>query len=135
MEKRRVVTINDYQRLIGLIEMNSINKTQEITDRLLNELKVAKMLPQEGIAKGIVTMNSRLLLREVAGHRETEVTITYPEEANSKARKVSILSQVGAALLGCHEGDVVSWPTPTGIGRFKIVNVTYQPEAAGDFYL
>jgi regulator of nucleoside diphosphate kinase len=39
------------------------------------------------------------------------------------------------ALLGCREGDIVSWQTPSGTGSFRIDKVTYQPEAAGDYHL
>ena len=136
MEKTMFITVNDYQRITGLIEFASLqNKSPEIADRLLKELKVAKTFEQDKISGNIVTMNSRALLREVASGREIEITVTYPQDADSREQKVSVLSPIGVALLGCREGDITSWRVPAGIGRFKVEKVLYQPEAAGDFYL
>ena len=80
-------------------------------------------------------MNSRFLLRDVASGREVEVTITYPQDADSREQKISVFSTIGVALLGCREGDITSWRVPGGIGRFKVEKVLYQPEAEGHYYL
>lgn len=131
-----LITVNDYQRITGLIEFASLkNKTPEIANRLLQELKVAKTVPQDRISDNIVTMNSRALLREINSGREIEITITYPQDADSREQKVSVLSPIGVALLGSREGDITSWRVPGGVGRFKVEKVIYQPEAAGHFSL
>ncbi len=136
MEKTMHITVNDYQRITGLIEFAALqSKSPEIADRLMKELKVAKTFPQDKISGNIVTMNSRVLLKEITSGREVEITITYPQEADSREQKVSVFSTIGVALLGCREGDITSWRIPGGIGRFKVEKVIYQPEAAGDYYL
>lgn len=130
------ITVNDYQRITGLIEFAALqNKSREIADRLMKELKYAKTFPQDKISDNIVTMNSRVLLRDVASGREVEVTITYPQDADSREQKISVFSTIGVALLGCREGDITSWRVPGGIGRFKVEKVLYQPEAEGHYYL
>lgn len=93
------------------------------------------MLPQENISSKIITMNSRVLLRELSTGREKEISIAYPHDANGKEGRISVLSDAGAALLGRQEGDVVMWKTPIGVGEFEVAKVTFQPEAAGDYYL
>lgn len=136
MEKTMIITVNDYQRITGLIEFAALqNKNREIADRLMKELKYAKTFPQDKISDNIVTMNSRVLLRDVASGREVEVTITYPQDADSREQKISVFSTIGVALLGCREGDITSWRVPGGIGRFKVEKVLYQPEAEGHYYL
>jgi regulator of nucleoside diphosphate kinase len=136
MEKTMFITVNDYQRITGLMEFAALkDKNPEIAGRLLQELKAAKTFPPERISRSIVTMNSRALLREITSGREIEITVTYPQDADHKEQKVSVFSPIGVALLGCSEGDITSWRVPGGIGRFKVEKVLYQPEAAGDFYL
>ena len=136
MEKRMCITTNDYQRLVGLVEFAGLrNKNSEITDRLIKELKVARMLPQDEISNAIVTMNSRVSVKDLSSGRTTELTITYPQDADNRELKVSVFSSIGVALLGCQEGDIASWRIPSGIGRFKVLKVIYQPEAAGHYYL
>lgn len=107
----------------------------EIIKRLSGEFKTAKMLSQENIDDSIITMNSRILLKEVLTGREAEVTITYPQDADNSERKISVFSAIGVALLGRQAGDIVSWKVPNGTGRFEVVKVIYQPEAVGDYYL
>lgn len=130
------ITINDYQRILGLLEMASLrNKQPDVTEQLLSGLKQAKIISQVKISRNIITMNSSALLRDLDSGRETTVTITYPHDANPQSRKISLFTPIGVALLGCKEGDVTSWRIPTGLGRFKIEKIIYQPEAAGDYHL
>ena len=136
MENRRHLTINDYQRLTGLIEFSSLKvKMPKIVNHLFNEFKLAKMLPQEHISESVVTMNSRVLLRELSSEKEIDITVTYPQDADNLERKVSVFSPIGIALLGRQVGDRVSWKVPKGIGQFEIIKVIYQPEAVGHYYL
>ena len=136
MEKTMFITVDDYQKLQGLIEFASLqNKNPEIADRLLKELRCAKTFPQDKISENIVTMNSRALLREIKSGRQIEITITYPEDADPRSQRVSLFSNIGVALLGCREGDITSWRVPGGVGRFKVEKVLYQPEAQGHYSL
>jgi regulator of nucleoside diphosphate kinase len=136
MENRIVVTVNDYQRLMGLTEFASLKvKMPYIANRLLENLKTARrMLPQD-IDGSIITMNSRVRLKDLASEREMEIAITYPQDAEPVERRVSVFSEIGLALFGRKEKEVVSWRVPGGVGSFEITKITYQPEAAGDFYL
>ena len=136
MKDRIIVTVNDYHRLIGLVESAAAKvKTPEAVKLMLSQLYGAKMLKQEDISSNVITMNSRIKLRDVVNKRETEITITYPENAEPKERRVSVFSEIGLALLGRRENDVVSWKIPGGVGLFEITEITYQPEAAGDYHL
>ena len=39
-----------------------------------------------------------------------------------------------AGILGYQAGDEVEWEVPTGIRRFRIVKVDYQPDAANTYH-
>jgi regulator of nucleoside diphosphate kinase len=93
------------------------------------------MVPQKRIPGNIVTMNSRVFLKETSSKREAELTITYPRDADNLKSRISVFSPIGAALLGKQAGDITSWSTPNGNKWFEILKVTYQPEAAGDYSL
>ena len=136
MNKRMFVTINDYQRIIGMIEIAAMRtKLPEAIDRLLTNLKGARMLPQENISGNVITMNSSALLTELSTEKEVEITVTYPQEADNLLKKISVFSPIGIDLLGSKVGDIVSWKVPSGLGQFRIDKVTYQPEAVGDYHL
>jgi len=136
METKDLITINDYQRLSGMIKFSSLDKKMpDIVNRLHTKFKAAKMLPQDRILDNVVTMNSRVLVQEVSRSRAAEVTITYPQDADGREGKISVFSPIGTALLGRQAGDIVSWRTPTGTSSFEIVKIIYQPEAVGHYYL
>jgi regulator of nucleoside diphosphate kinase len=131
-----VITTNDYQRLTGLIGFSSLKeKMPEIVEHLHSKFRTAMMLPQDRILASVITMNSRVLLREVSHGREATVTVTYPQDANGREGKISVFSPIGTALLGRQVGDEVSWKVPTGIGRFEVIKIIYQPEAVGHYHL
>ncbi|MBL0740704.1 nucleoside diphosphate kinase regulator [Chryseolinea lacunae] len=136
MEKKMLITDTDYHRLIGLIGFTTeTGKTPEMLAQLFHALCDAERVLPEEIPESVVTMNSSVLLKDLSTGRETELTITYPQDADHRERRVSVFSAVGAALLGMQAGDVVSWKVPAGQGRFQILKVTYQPEAVGDYSL
>jgi regulator of nucleoside diphosphate kinase len=136
MEDKILITINDYQRLTGLIGFASLKeKMPEIVNRLNNKFRTAKMLSQDRILGSVITMNSRVLLKEISHGRQAEVTITYPQDADGREGRISVFSPIGTALLGCQVGDQVSWKVPAGMGHFQIIKIIYQPEAVGHYHL
>jgi regulator of nucleoside diphosphate kinase len=136
MEERILITINDYQRLTGLMGFASLKgKMPEVVDRLNNKFKLAKMLAQDEISAKVITMNSRVLLKEISKDIQAQVTVTYPQDADRREGKISVFSPIGLALLGRQVGDQVSWEVPSGIGYFEIIKIIYQPEAVGHYHL
>jgi len=136
MKKKILITDNDYQRLIGLIGFTTeTNKMPERVAQLFRALRDAERVSPEHVPETVVTMNSRVLLKDLSNRREAELTITYPQDADHRERKVSVFSSIGTALLGMRAGDVVSWEVPAGHGNFQILKVTYQPESVGDYSL
>lgn len=128
------ITIHDYNRLMSLLETTSLDtKMPEVAAYLNDVLSTAVVLAPERIPAQVITMNSRVLLKDTSGDRSAELTLTYPHEADHSKGKVSIFSPIGAALLGKQVGERVSWETPKGKRWFEIVQVTYQPEAVGQY--
>ena len=131
-----IITLNDYQRLTGFVEFASLKtKMPEIVSMFQAELQGARILAQEKVSEHVITMNSRVLLRNLATKTDAELTLTYPQDAEPSQRKVSVFSSIGIALLGRQVGDITTWKTPRGHGRFEVIKVTYQPEAVGDYSL
>ncbi|MEJ8802011.1 nucleoside diphosphate kinase regulator [Pontibacter sp. H249] len=130
------LTEQDYKRLIDLIQVQRQNGTAAVNiGKLGEELKRAKLVPAEEIPADVITMNSRVQLKDLQSGTDMEITLVYPKDADVNARKISIFAPVGTAIIGCREGDVVKWPVPAGTINYKIEKVIYQPEATGDFHL
>ncbi len=81
----------------------------------------------------VVTMNSTVRFRVKSSEREFSMTLVYPRDQAEGT--ISILAPVGSALLGMTEGDMIAWPKPGGGDlSLQIIEVTYQPERAGDYH-
>ncbi|WP_299821466.1 nucleoside diphosphate kinase regulator [uncultured Pontibacter sp.] len=130
------LTEQDYKRLIELIQMQRMSGGAAVNiSKLGEELKRAKLVPSEEIPADVITMNSRVQLKDLQSGNEIEITLVYPKDADINSRKISIFAPVGTAIIGCREGDVVEWPVPSGTINYSIEKVIYQPEASGDHYL
>ena len=81
-------------------------------------------------------MYSQVLLEDCASGRRYRLTLCYPSDAEPSAGFVSVMSPVGASLLGLHVGAIARWVTPSGDqGAAKVTALLFQPEASGDFTL
>lgn len=127
-----VVTSTDLERLEHLLT-NTPAKNLPGVDSLMAELERADVVESSEIPKGVVTMNSTVRFVEEGSGKAHELTLVYPHEIDGTSTdKVSILAPVGSALLGLAEGQVIEWSRPGGgVIRLRVVEVVYQPEAAG----
>lgn len=100
---------------------------------LEHEIERATVVEPQSVARGVVTMNSRVVLR--LDDEKQEMDLVYPQDADERARKLSILSDLGTAVLGYQEGDAVDWVVTDRTRRIQIEKVVYQPESAGDLHL
>jgi transcription elongation GreA/GreB family factor len=76
-------------------------------------------------------MNSRVRLHTTDG-ADHEVALVYPWDADGTGRaRVSVLSDLGLALLASSVGD----KTSAGRRPATVASLSYQPEAAGDHHL
>jgi regulator of nucleoside diphosphate kinase len=129
------ITKLDLDRLSSLLELEGANSptTAELLDE---ELARAEVVPSTDVPPDVVTMNSRVCFEDANAGSRREITLVYPGDANADASRVSVLSPVGCALLGLRVGQSIEWPLASGRRKkFRVVAITYQPEAAGHFHL
>lgn len=132
------LTEQDYNRLRGLlVELTRQSRSMQAGLETLEEiLDLARLVQPEMVPNTVVTMNSRVLFQDVQTQEMGTVTIVYPKDADPPNNKVSVLSPVGAALIGESEGKEIGLPLPHDLARrIRIMNVLYQPEAHGNFEL
>jgi regulator of nucleoside diphosphate kinase len=127
-----VVTRPDLERLRILIEAARARRRWEEMHvlALADELESAEVVEPDSVPPDVVTMRSRVRVRDMVSGEAATYTISYPVEANLEAGRLSVLAPIGTALLGYREGDVVEWPVPGGLRVLKIEKLEHQPEAA-----
>lgn len=92
---------------------------------LLAELDRAQLCDPEDLPEQTVVMNSRIeFVDEGTGARRT-VQLVYPGDADIGEGRVSILTPIGAALIGMRAGRSIRWPDRDGRDRMlRIVSVS-----------
>ncbi|MHB2264521.1 nucleoside diphosphate kinase regulator [Aliihoeflea sp. PC F10.4] len=106
------LTRTDHDRLSRLAESAPAHNA-DIAEQLFQELDRARVVADERIAASVVRMGSRLRFSSDAGADRT-VTIVFPGEADIAAGKISILTPIGAALIGLSSGQSIEWTARDG---------------------
>lgn len=133
-----VVTDTDTDRLSRLLDALP-EKQRRAALALENELERARVVPSREVPVDVVTMNSRVVFEEITTGLRSKVRLVYPHELREEVdgdTAISVLAPVGSALLGLRVGQTIDWRMPSGrLRRYQIVDVVYQPEAAGHLHL
>jgi regulator of nucleoside diphosphate kinase len=120
-----IISETDADRLYLLAE-----RAADRTIGLLEELERARVRPDHHVPADVVGMNSTVdFLDEARGAIRT-VRLVYPAQADIEAGKVSVLTPIGAALIGLKEGQSIRWPDREGRSRdLRVLKVWRSPEA------
>jgi regulator of nucleoside diphosphate kinase len=81
---------------------------------LAQEVERAEILGTGRPLRGLVQMGSRVRYRDDVTEQERVVELVYPAEADISAGRISVLTPVGAALIGLSVGQSIAWRSPTG---------------------
>jgi regulator of nucleoside diphosphate kinase len=129
--EEQIVTDVDLERLLPVLNRYD----SPLTDALELELQRARIVAQAEVPADVVTMNSDVVYEDVATGVQRAIRLVYPKDADVATGRVSILAPMGAALLGVRVGQEIWWRVARGLKRVRVVELRYQPEAAGDFAL
>jgi regulator of nucleoside diphosphate kinase len=124
------------ERLLTEIDSARLNKLrgEQFPPELADSLASLDLVPSREIPPDIVTMYSQVLVEDLASKKRQKLTLCYPADAEPHLGFISVLSPVGASLLGQRVGAIARWHTPNGDAcAAEIVTLLFQPEASGDF--
>lgn len=131
-----VITSLDKKRLMGLFDhKKNYASLWENLKLIEDKLSSAKTVTSKKVPPSVVTMNSKVEIMNISLRKALSIELVYPDAADAVNNKVSILSPLGAAMLGYSQGDEFVWAGKGIKSRFVIEKILYQPEAAGDYHL
>ena len=88
-----------------------------VAGMLQEELERAVICEPCDLPKGAVPLHRWLHYVDGRSSDPRRIQIVLPHEADIDAGKVSVLSHVGAGLIGLVEGYTISWSDPSGAER------------------
>ncbi len=119
------ITQEDYNLLKPYIDKLP-DRNDEMS--LAHELKRAEVVKKEAFPKDGVRLNSKVSVLDLDTQKVLEFTIVLPEYADIKQHKISVLTPMGAALIGFRKSDEVKWKMPARLKRFRILDVVNKSE-------
>ncbi len=129
------ISTTDHSRLEPMVRDAIVRggAPYHLTSALKSKLDHARILPPDKMPKDVVTMNSIVRLRDLDLDETETYTLVYPSFANIAEGCLSILTPIGAAILGHRAGDIAETEIPFGSTRVEIEDVQFQPESVGQY--
>ena len=92
--------------------------------RLKNLVANAKVIDGSQIGTDKVQIMNRVKVENLALKREMEFTIVGETEADFSKGKLAVTTPIGKALLGHGKGEIVDAQTPSGVMKFRIIDIS-----------
>ena len=100
----------------GILEMK--------ISKLENVIANARIMDDSNIDASKVFILSNVKIKNVSNGMEIQYTLVAENEADLKAKKISVESPIGKGLLGKSVGDITEIITPGGTMKFEIIEIT-----------
>ena len=132
-EKRREVadrirTAREFGDIAENAEYDDAKNEQALLEHriatLEERMRNARVISKKDVAKDVVSIGSKVKLRDIDAKQTFEYRIVGSAEANPAENKLSNESPVGKAIMGRKKGETVEVVTPRGSKvKFKIMEI------------
>lgn len=110
IEKKEYVLLKRFMNLSGYYKDDTL---RDSVKKLLGELELALICDEQEMPKDVIRFNSTIEIASQNGwHRKFKLVM--PNDSDINNDKISILTPMGAAVMGYAEGDTITWQFPSG---------------------
>lgn len=102
-----------HARLYLLAEM-AVRTNPEVSLKLLSELDRANLVFPESLPADVVTIGRRVTYTDESTNVTRTIDLVWPRDADVGRMLVSVITPVGAALVGLRVGQRILWSLPSG---------------------
>lgn len=101
----------DESRRLSSLANSTMDLFPRVAQFLARELERATVTEEKDL-RGVVRMGSKVTYRDDETGASRQIVLVYPHEANIEFNRISILTPVGAALIGLSVGQRIAFETP-----------------------
>ncbi|HRO08035.1 MAG TPA: transcription elongation factor GreA [Saprospiraceae bacterium] len=109
-------------------EYDAAKNAQGMLELKINELEkvfaTARIIDESQLDTSKVTVLSNVTIENIKTKAKLSYRLVAEAEADLKAKKISVKSPIGQALLGKEVNEIVDVETPAGIIKFKILEIS-----------
>ena len=124
----RILISKAEEKRLTAIATAASQHVPEASTALLSELERADVLPETAMPADVVRIGS-IIEFEVDDGRRLKVQLVLPENADINAGRISILTPVGAALIGLSPSQAMEWSGNDGKERVLTVLAVSRPQS------
>jgi regulator of nucleoside diphosphate kinase len=127
------ISKGDFTRLDQLLATLDGTRLSKAAEFLLRELSRATIVDAADMPANRVTMHSQVVFQDEATGRQRTVVLVYPSERTAGDDALSVLTPVGAALIGLAKGQSITFEGLDGTERrVTVLQVHHPVEAQND---
>ncbi|MBR0829145.1 nucleoside diphosphate kinase regulator [Bradyrhizobium manausense] len=102
----------DEARRLNALASSSATLFPRVAHFLAQEMERASVVADNCELRGVVRMGSQVRFCDDRTGEVRDVVLVYPHEADITLKRVSVLTPVGAALIGLSVGQAIEFQTP-----------------------
>ena len=102
----------DEARRLNALARSSAMLFPRVAHFLAQEIERASVVTDNSDLRGVVRMGSQVRYSDDKTGEVRDVVLVYPHEADITLKRVSVLTPVGAALIGLSVGQAIEFRTP-----------------------
>ncbi|MEQ1438331.1 nucleoside diphosphate kinase regulator [Fontimonas sp. SYSU GA230001] len=119
-----LIDVAYYERLRGFARL-AMRDAPEVAERLLEEVERAEVVPSGLMPADVVTIGASVTYQDVETGSIRTVRLVLPADADPAAQRVSVVSPIGAALIGLSIGQVIDWQVGDRVRRLRVLGVRH----------
>jgi regulator of nucleoside diphosphate kinase len=114
---------NDFEVLLHYYSGSNSFLSLHNQERLLRELKDAKIVAKDNLPLNVVSTNSKVLIWNMTKGQTFTIRIVSDLELIGKENRISTSDPLSIALLGYSTGSITEWELEDGINRLQVLSV------------
>jgi regulator of nucleoside diphosphate kinase len=125
IEKKEYVLLKRLMNLTGYYKDNTLRSSVK---KLVGEMETAQILDDGEMPKDVIRFNTMVTIVSEAGWHKI-FKLVLPSNSDVKNNHISILTPMGAAVIGYAEGDSLVWEFPSGNQQLQIEKVEQENQS------
>lgn len=124
-EKPAIHLIDSEADALSELAMKAEARFPDVSAQLEEEIDRAVIHSAADLPADVVTMGAEVEFVDEGSGAGRTVRLVWPEEADLDQNRLSVLTLIGAGLIGMKEGAAIAWPDKAGhVRMLRIAKVT-----------
>lgn len=129
VKRKEILETLEYAKSLGDLSENAeYHQAREAQGKNEDRIKEIEYILKHaevsaGSRTGVIRVGSTVVVQKSGTKDKKEFKIVGPEEADMPSGKLSYKSPLGAAMFEHKKGEEVSFTTPAGVTKYKIIDV------------